>query len=146
MPDPLTDAQLRARFEDGSLPAEEFDHAAHVRVARACLRELGLSAGARRFVEGLRRFTARNGVPHKYHDTLTHALLHLIYAEMVHAPEQESFAGFRQRCPRLFTESRALLERHYSPGLLDSPAARAHYAEPDREPLPQGAAARAQER
>jgi hypothetical protein len=127
---------LRERFAAGTLAASEFDHVAHVRVARAYLRDFGLSAGARGFIAGLKDFTARNGVPEKYHDTLTHALLHLIYADMAGGPADESFDAFRARCPHLFARARALVERHYSSEVLDSPAARAAFVEPDRAPLP----------
>lgn len=130
------ESALRERFAAGTVAASEFDHAAHVRVARAYLRDFGLADGARGFIAGLKDFTVRNGVSGKYHDTLTHALLHLIYADMAAGPAGESFDAFRARCPHLFAKTRALVERHYSPGVLDSPEARAGFVEPDRAPLP----------
>jgi hypothetical protein len=133
---PDEESTLRARFEAGDIAPGDFDHEAHVRVARACLRDFGLPEGARRFVAALRAFTARHGVAGKYHDTLTHALLHLIYTEMKAGGDEETFARFRERCPDLFGRARALVERHYTRELLDSAAARAAFVEPDRAPLP----------
>ena len=74
MPDDLI-----RRFEDGTLPASEFHHRDHVRLAWLYLDEEPPLAALARFAEGLKRFATRNGVPGLYHETIIWAYLLLIH-------------------------------------------------------------------
>ena len=78
----MTDDELLAGFEACTLA--EFHHADHVRVAWLILR---------RFVTGLQRFAAANGVPEKYDDGLTSRYLVRIAERMKGETSWQEFAA-----------------------------------------------------
>ena len=55
----MTDEELIAAFESTALPAEQFSHATHVRVAWWYLRQSPLPTALGRFTAALRRFNRR---------------------------------------------------------------------------------------
>jgi hypothetical protein len=130
----MTDDDFLAAFEEGGLPKESFHHRDHVRVVWLCLRQAGLEAGSRRFVAALRRFAERHGVPGLYHETLTRAWIHLVWAALEEGPAA-GFEAFLLAHPRLGEKD--ALRDFYSPERLASPAARAAFLEPDLAPLPE---------
>ncbi|HEX8746622.1 MAG TPA: hypothetical protein VF717_05430 [Pyrinomonadaceae bacterium] len=63
---------LAARFEDCTLPDEDFDHRAHLAVAVWYLSAMPAEEAADRMREGLMRFLAHYDVdPQKYNETIT---------------------------------------------------------------------------
>lgn len=126
----MSDDEFLRAFEDGTLPKDAFTHAAHVRLAWACLRRDGFAAGSERVVRGIRAFAALHGATGLYHETVTRAWLALVAAADAGEP---SFEEFLAAHPEL--RGRAL-ERHYAPETLAAPEARARFVPPDREPLP----------
>jgi hypothetical protein len=63
---------LAARFEDCTLPDEDFDHRAHLAVAVWYLSGTSVEEAANRMREGLMRFLAHYKVdPQKYNETIT---------------------------------------------------------------------------
>jgi len=128
----VTDERFLADFETGSLPKEDFTHAAHMRLAWICLRRDGFLLGSQRVIAGIQAFARLHGATGLYHETVTRAWLTLIAAA---DPEgASSFDVFRAENPQLC--GRGVLERHYDPQTLASDAARARFVPPDREPLP----------
>jgi len=125
---------LVAGFEAGKIDADEFDHTAHVRLAWEYLQSTSLTDTLQRFTAGLRRLTARLGVPGKYHETVTGFLL-LLIAERCQASGGSDWTRFRAANPDLFGNVRGLLLRHYTPERLDSPLARRQFLLPDRPGL-----------
>ena len=91
----MTDDELVGAFETATLPPELFSHAAHVRVAWWYMRRHGLSGAADRFRDALRRFAAKLGAEHKYHETITVAYLLLIAERLGRSPDApwEAFAA-----------------------------------------------------
>lgn len=119
----MTDDAFLAALEDGSLAASAFDHAGHVRAAYLYLKRDGFVAGMAAFRDSLRRFAAIQGVPEKYHETVTVAFLTLIHERMYEAPREEVWPDFAARNADLFACD--LLTRYYRPETLASPRARA---------------------
>lgn len=119
----MSDDAFLAMLEDGSLPPDAFDHAAHVRAAWLCLKRDGFAGGMARFRANLRAFAARHGAPEKYHETVTVAFLALIHERLHGAPAGEDWRGFAARNPDLFR--RDILQRYYRPETLASPQAKA---------------------
>jgi len=120
-------------FEDGSLPAENFDHQAHVYAAWCALRRYGDPAGRERFVAALRRFVDIHGAQSKYHETITRAFLQII------ADRSRDTAGwqtFRRSHATLVEHGMEELLKHYSRDLLFSDEARTGFVDPDLRPLP----------
>ena len=119
----MSDDDVLAALEDGSLPPADFDHAAHVRAAWLCLRREGFAGGMARFRATLRAFAMRHGAPEKYHETITVAFLALIHERLHAASANEGWQDFAARNPDLFR--RDILQRYYRPETLASPQAKA---------------------
>ncbi|XXY45013.1 hypothetical protein WME91_33935 [Sorangium sp. So ce269] len=130
-----SDDELLASFADLTLPSQDFDHLAHLRVAWACLQRYPLAVAVERVCDGIRAFAAHVGAPARYHRTLTEALVRIMSARPAADPEL-GWEGFLARNPDLVHDARGLVLRHYSDERLASAAARAAFVAPDREPLP----------
>jgi hypothetical protein len=116
----MTDAAFIAALESGTLPGEQMDHAAHLRLA---LLFRGHPEKAR---EVLLKYIQRVGAQVKYNETLTWFWLRAVNAH------QGDLAALLET-PLADTN---LPMRHWSPELLWSDAARAQWVEPDLRPLP----------
>jgi len=120
MEDEMTGDELVAAFEAGTLSADEFPHARHVRVAAALARRYGASEGLERLIAGIRGLATRAGRSDAYHVTITRAWFELIASVENPAEHEELF-------------DKTLLERYYSPERLA--AGRQRWLEPDLHPL-----------
>ena len=127
----MSDQELRAAFEQTSLPESEFDHEAHVRMAWIYLRQYSLPEAIARFTTDLKRYTRALGAEDKYHETITWFFLVLIHDRMAESGEQ-SWDEFRLVHPDLISSAPALLSAHYSKERLTSGAARSRFLLPDR--------------
>jgi hypothetical protein len=124
----MTDAELVAAFEDCSLPAADFHHAVHIRVAWAMLREAPSPlAAVERFCRAIQRFAASNGAAGLYHETITWAYLFLIHERM---QPDEDFDAFQNANEDLFAWKPSILARYYSPEVLASERARRRFVMP----------------
>lgn len=119
------------RFESGDIEAELFDHEAHVYIAWLFVTKFDLAKAVSRFESGLRRLTAKLGVPNKYHATITWFFM-LLIAER--SCENEGWSAFRARNPDLISQSKTTLDGYYSRARLFSDAARNQFVLPDRLP------------
>ena len=126
----MTDAQLVDAFESTELPADQFTHAAHVRVAWWYLTQAPLPDALLRFVTALRRFAAAKGAHGKYHETVTVAYM-LILAGRLADAEGLSWTEFAAANPDLFG-SPSVLAKYYSDETLKSERARRSFVMPDR--------------
>lgn len=117
------DASFLAAIASGSLPASDFDHRQHLRLARLHLQGAPLEVAIERTCADIARFAAHHGAHAKFHRTITEALLRLMAA-----PGADEAA--------LHDDARGLLARHYSPTLLANPEARLRFVPPDLLPLP----------
>jgi hypothetical protein len=131
----VDDEAFLAAFERADLRGHGFRHRDHVRTAWLYVRRYGLAEGRRRAEAGLRRLAAAHGHPERYSATRTRAWVGLVAHHAAEAPELD-FDAFLSRFPRLLDGR--LLDAHYSPGLLATPASRAGWVPPDRRPLPAG--------
>jgi hypothetical protein len=123
----MTESELRARFEDLTLRADELSHAEHVRLAWTYLRELPLLDVLRVFPENLRRYAASIGAASIYHETVTWAFLMLI-DERMDAAGAGDWEDFRTRNRDLF--EKGMLERYYAPEVLQSERAKRRFVFP----------------
>jgi hypothetical protein len=128
----LDDEALLGGFESARLPAAAFGHAEHVRAAFLYLsRHTDFGEAAVRFRGALRRFAAANGVPDRYHETLTWAYLALIN-ERAHGSSFASSAGFLRSHPELLDARRGVFSRYYDLGAITrSTKARQVFVLPD---------------
>jgi hypothetical protein len=133
----MRDDELLARFEDATLPNQQFHHRDHVHVAWLYLERLPVLAALDRFSAGLRAFAAKNGKPGLYHETITWAFVFLIQERRLQAEAAESgegWEGFAARNADLLTWKPSILDRYYRQETLASERARHAFVLPDRTP------------
>jgi hypothetical protein len=125
----LNDDEFVTEFERCRLPAAQFHHADHIRLAWVYLRTMAEPEAAERMGESIRRFAAHIGKTDKFHVTMTRAWIRLVAAAIEGTPEGASFIQFVSAHPQLLDKD-ALL-KHYSKERLESAVARAGWLEPD---------------
>jgi hypothetical protein len=125
----LSDRDLLAAFETATLDANDFDHAAHVRVAWLYLKSHHFFEAVSHVRRGLMALSAAHGAPQRYNETITFAFVSLIH-ERMHAGKAENFAHFAKHNPDLMSMS--VLKRLYSTERLNLPMARLGFVLPDR--------------
>jgi hypothetical protein len=134
-PTQLDDDAFLAALHSGQLPASEFDHRQHLRLAWLQLRRAPLTAAIERTCVDIQAFASHHGAQAKFHRTVTEALLRLMAAQGA-TDLALDWPAFQHRNPALLSDARGLLARHYSPTLLSRPEARLRFQSPDLLPLP----------
>ena len=133
-----SDAEVAAlvhAFEDASIPASEFTHAAHIAVALSYLDSCSAEDALERIREKIRFFAAHHSVTNLYHETLTTFWMRLL--EHVASTSEAGLPLWRRI--NLIVEDwtkRRPVEAHYSSELIKSQAAREKWVPPDRLPTP----------
>lgn len=124
----VQDDEFIRAFEHATLPAGEFNHAAHVRAGWWYLRHHPIGVAIDRFSQALRLFAAAQGATTKYHETMTVAWM-LLLAERLHRSGNLDWPAFAAAHPELFARP-SLLLRYYSAETLASEEARAGFVMP----------------
>jgi hypothetical protein len=128
----MTDPELIAQFESGSLPAAAFHHADHVRMAFAYLRQYSVLDALEKFSSALKRFAKAQGKENLYHETITWAYLLLIHERLSRAAPPQSWEEFARVNPDLLTWKNGILKRYYADETLQSDLAKRVFVFPDR--------------
>jgi hypothetical protein len=128
----MTDAEFVDAFESLRLPAEDFPHREHVRLAWLYLRDTPLLEAVPRFVSSLRRFAEHHGSPNLYHETITWAFLMIIHDRVARGTKDGSWSEFAAANEDLFRWKPSILDRFYNPETLQSDLARRTFLFPDR--------------
>jgi hypothetical protein len=132
------DHEFRSDFEAFKVTPEQFNHAAHVRLAYIYLVEGDIDSAVQKMRESLRAFLQHHGIPPgKFHETLTRAWVLAVRHFMTRSGNEyasASAADFIAQNPELL-DSRIMLT-HYSASVLFSADARASFVEPDLDPIP----------
>jgi hypothetical protein len=129
-----TDETFAQAFLHGSLPPSQFHHRDHVRLAWYLVRQHGQEDAMRLITTSIRAFASQHGQATKYHETLTQFWVKLVAHVVKEHPEHASFEAFLAAFPHLLDKS--LPYRHWQRETMESPAARAHWVEPDLLVLP----------
>jgi hypothetical protein len=130
-PPELKDAELLRQFEDTSLPAAEFSHRQHVRVAWFFVRRHGMPGALTAFSDALRRFADAKGAHQLFHVTVTWAYLLLIH-ERQERCRAAAWDRFALENADLLTWKPSVLDRYYTADTLWSERARRSFVMPDR--------------
>lgn len=127
----MTDDELFKTFVDTSLPADQFHHEQHVRVAWMFVCRHGMPAAIGEFSDAIKRFAIAKGAHGLYHETITWAFL-LIIGERHARQAATGWPEFAAANPDLLTWKPSILERYYSKDLLMSDLARRAFVMPDK--------------
>lgn len=127
---PASDAELIEDFVSAALPADQFHHAQHVRVAWLFVRDHGMPAALVEFTTAIKRFAEAKGAHGLYHETITWAFL-LIIAERLARKPAGTWDAFAADNADLLSWKPSILDRYYSKELLASALARATFVMPD---------------
>jgi CDP-diacylglycerol--glycerol-3-phosphate 3-phosphatidyltransferase len=130
----LSDEAFVRAFESCELTGSAFHHADHVRLTWIYVRQFGEQAAKERVLAGILRFATHSGSAKKFHYTQTCAWVRLIAAAQLKSEDVKIFLEFVAAHPELLDAQ--ALARYYSKSLLESPAARAGWIEPDVSALP----------
>jgi len=137
----MDDGELLRQFESLTLPASEWTHRCHVKVAYLYLRLHPFAEALDRMRRGIKAYNAIRQVPESstsgYNETTTHAFMHLISAVMKAYDSTfptSSADAFCETHPQLM--SRHILRLFYSPERRMHPDAKTRFVEPDLSPLP----------
>ena len=129
------DRRFRDDFEACLVPAAEFGHRAHVRLAYTYLAENDADTALAAMRAALLAFLRHNGVdPSKYHETMTRAWILAVRHFMELSAGSTSADAFIENNAALLDPK--IMLTHYSAGLLFSPEARSRFLEPDLGPIP----------
>ncbi len=137
----MNDSELERRFEDQSLPMEQWTHRAHVRIAFCYLKQFNFPDALDRLRTTIKAFNAAHNVPDGptsgYNETTTVAFLKLVdstmraYEQVIPTPDSEAFCDAH---PHLLNKH--VLRMFYSPERRMHPNARTCFVEPDLTALP----------
>ena len=126
----MLDEGFLEALESCRLPPAAFGHEGHVRAAYLCLRSGTLGEAIDRVGSAIRRYAAAQGLPGRYHETITLAYVLLIRRHLHERGDGGGWDGFRAANPELF--ERDLLLRWYARDELDGALARAVFVLPRR--------------
>ena len=127
---PASDAELLDAFVSTALPADQFNHEQHVRVAWLFVRHHGMPAALGAFPTAIKRFADAKGAHGLYHETITWAFL-LIIAERLARTPAPDWATFAADNADLLSWQPSILDRYYSKEVLASALARTTFLMPD---------------
>jgi len=138
-PADLNDDALWRAFHDTTLPAAQWTHAAHLRIAWLHLARHELDEAHLRMRVGIIRLNAAHGLVETaqrgYHETLTWVWLALVAAARRRAPGPDSTVLVAEPRPPGLERDAPLA--YYSRARLFSVAARARFVPPDLAELPE---------
>jgi hypothetical protein len=119
------------RFVRGEIPAADFPHREHVRMAFEMLRRHDFAETVLHYSRAVRGMAQRAGKPQAFHQTVTIAFLSLI-AERLEAGQWDDFAAFARDNPDLL--DKGAVARWYRPQRLASESARRTFLLPEPAP------------
>ncbi len=125
----MADLDLIDRFERLEIPAPEFRHIDHLRVAYEMLDRYDFLEACARYGRTIRAMAESVGAADKFNVTITLAFMSLL-AEHKDGSTAAGFDAFIDDNPQLM--DRRLLLRWYSSARLDSAAARTQFLLPER--------------
>ena len=135
----MNDEEHLRRFEDHSLPLEQWNHRAHLKVAYLYLIQSSFTEALERLRTGIQSYNAAQGIQDTptggYHETMTQVWLQLVYTTLSQCGPAETADVFFDAQTQLSDKRTPLL--FYSRDLIMSPEAKRSFITPDLAPLPQ---------
>jgi len=134
----MSDEEFLRRFEDHSLPLEQWHHRAHLKVAYLYLLRQPFDEALLKIRAGIRAYNAAHGIVDTptggYHETMTGAWLRLVDVTLRQFGAAESADAFLDAQTQL--NGKRVLLLFYSRERIMSAEAKCVFVEPDLAPLP----------
>jgi hypothetical protein len=137
----VNDDEFLRRFEDCSLPFDEWTHRAHIKVAYLYLRDNDFDVALAKIRRGIQAYNKVHDVPESdtsgYNETTTCAMMQIVattmtaYGPILPTPDADAFCDAH---PQLLTKH--ILRLFYSPERRMQPKAKTQFVGPDLAPLP----------
>lgn len=135
----MNDEEHLRRFEDRSLPLDQWSHRAHLKVAYLYLIQFSLAETLERLRTGIQAYNAAHGIQDTptggYHETMTQVWLQLVYTTLRQFGPADTADAFFEAQTQLRDKRTPLL--FYSRELIMSPEAKRSFVAPDLAALPQ---------
>jgi hypothetical protein len=128
----MQDEELIEPVENCTLPAQDFHHRDHVKLAWLYLKRHSALEALEKFSEGIKRFAAFNGKATRYHETITWAFIFLINERMASMTEEATWQEFAESNADLLDWQKSILKQYYRDETLQSELARRIFLLPDR--------------
>jgi hypothetical protein len=128
----MQDEEFIEQFENCTLPAQDFHHRDHVKLAWLYLKRHSALEALEKFSEGIKRFAAFNGKATRYHETITWAFIFLINERMASMTEEATWQEFAESNADLLDWQKSILKQYYRDETLQSELARRIFLLPDR--------------
>lgn len=134
----MDDEEHLRRFEDRTLPHDQWNHRAHLKVAYLYLLRLPFPEALERLRTGIRAYNAAHDIQDTptggYHETLTRVWLQLVHATLSQFGPAETADAFFDAQTQLNSKRTPLL--FYSRDLIMSAEAKRSFVPPDLTSLP----------
>lgn len=129
-----TDEEFEKQFESFKLKPGLFSHEAHLRLAYIHIEKYGREQAERNMCEQIKGYAESLGVFDKFNKTVTIASVKAMDHFMQKA-SATNFPELMKEFPRLLTNFKDLLAKHYGFNVFADKRAKAEYVEPDLLPF-----------
>lgn len=130
----LTDEEFESQFSNCTLDSSIFNHEAHIRLAWIHINRYGIEQALINVDNQLYSYVCSLGAEDKYNKTVTIAAVKAVY-HFMQKSNSNNFKDFILEHPRLKTNFKELLDKHYSIDIFNSDIAKSSFLEPNLLPF-----------
>ena len=124
----LTDEEFESQFSNCTLDSSIFNHEAHIRLAWIHINKYGIEQALINVDNQLYSYVCSLGAEDKYNKTVTIAAVKAVY-HFMQKSNSNNFKDFILEHPRLKTNFKELLDKHYSIDIFNSDIAKSSFLE-----------------
>ncbi|MCK0109923.1 hypothetical protein MWU58_11510 [Flavobacteriaceae bacterium S0825] len=130
----FTDEEFESQFLNCTLDSSIFNHEAHIRLAWIHINKYGIEQALINLDSQLYSYVCSLGAEDKYNKTVTIAAVKAVY-HFMQKSNSNNFKDFILEHPRLKTNFKELLDKHYSIDIFNSDIAKSSFLEPNLLPF-----------
>ena len=130
----FTDEEFESQFLNCTLDSSIFNHEAHIRLAWIHINKYGIEQALINVDNQLYSYVCSLGAEDKYNKTVTIAAVKAVY-HFMQKSNSNNFKDFILEHPRLKTNFKELLDKHYSIDIFNSDIAKSSFLEPNLLPF-----------
>ncbi len=129
-----SDDEFEKQFESFQLKPGMFSHEAHLRLAYIHIEKYGATIAEKNMCDQIKGFAESLGFYDKFNKTVTIASVKTMN-HFIQKAKSDNFRDFIQEFPRLLTNFRDLLSKHYGFNVFADRRAKKEFIEPDLLPF-----------